>query len=138
MKKEELNKIVYESAIQLKGLAARMEMSDKCRESEAMSVGELELNPCEFNIVNSCGAMCVLSGCMCIAPFKHGKLNVVCPLKCAYDKGMKKWKEDAEPEVNIFYPYVGDRTIALRKAFVNGTDEEREEIIKAINERKIN
>jgi hypothetical protein len=137
MKTEEINQIVYESAIRLRSLASRMEVNDRIRESEAMSDNMLELNPCEFSVINSCGAMCVLSGCMCIAPFKHGKYNVVCPLKDAYDKGIKKWNEENEPDINIFYPYDHDKTIAMRKAFVNGTHEERQKIIEGINNNQL-
>ena len=135
MKEEEINRIVYESACRLRSLASRMEVNDRIRESEAMSDNSLELNPCEFNIINSCGAMCALSGCMCIAPFKHGKLNVVCPLKDAYNKGMKKWDEENEPDIKIFYPFDHDTTIAMRKAFVNGTHKERRKIIEGINNK---
>lgn len=135
MDKEEFNKIVFESANRLRSLASRIEMNDAIRTSEAFDYGTLELNPCEFCVVNKCGAMCVLSGCMCIAPFKHGRFNVVCPLKSAYDKGMKKWEEENEPDIAIFYPYDHDKTIKIREAFVNGTKEERKKIIEEINER---
>ena len=137
MKEEEINRIVYQSACRLRALASKMELNDRIKESEAMSDNSLKLNPCEFNVINSCGAMCVLSGGMCIAPFKYGKLNVVCPLKDAYDKGMKKWNEEEEPDIQIFYPFDRDKNIAMRKAFVNGTHEERRKIIEGINNKKL-